>query len=67
MKPICAICGRRTMPAVFIGTEAVGPTCAKKIGLSKKMAPKNSKLRFATYKQPRTVADVNLELFPELT
>ena len=31
---ICAICGRATAkPAVMIGTEAIGPACARKAGL----------------------------------
>ena len=30
----CAICGRVThKPAVMIGTEAIGPACARKAGL----------------------------------
>lgn len=35
MKPICALCGRSTVPAVFIGAEPVGPTCARRAGLLK--------------------------------
>lgn len=31
----CAICGRVTMkPAVLLGAEAIGPTCAKRAGLT---------------------------------
>ena len=30
----CAICGRSTAkPAVLIGSEAIGPTCARRAGL----------------------------------
>lgn len=29
----CALCGRATMPAVFIGGMAVGPSCARKANL----------------------------------
>lgn len=34
----CAICGRRTVPAVMIGSEAIGPTCARRAGLMRKPA-----------------------------
>ena len=29
----CALCGRATVPAVFIGGMAVGPSCSRKAGL----------------------------------
>ncbi len=29
----CALCGRATVPAVFIGGMAVGPSCARKANL----------------------------------
>jgi hypothetical protein len=36
MKPACAICGRLTVPAAYIGAEPIGPTCARLAGLLKK-------------------------------
>jgi hypothetical protein len=69
MKPICSICGRRTTPFAFLGSEVIGPNCARKLGLTKKAAKtaKNGRLRFAAPKarqsqpgQPQTV-----DLFPE--
>jgi len=33
MKPICAICGRRTEPFVMIGNAVIGPKCAQRAGL----------------------------------
>lgn len=62
MKPICSICGRRTLPAVYLGSEVIGPTCAKRLGLTKRQgAGKNSRVRFAS--QPaRQVASVSKQL-----
>ena len=68
MKPICSICGRRTMPAVYLGNEAIGPTCAQKLGLTKTRAPaaKASRLRFPSQKVRQAQAGPQtIELFPE--
>jgi hypothetical protein len=46
MKPVCAICGRRTKPFVMIGSEAVGPKCAAKAGLTPGTAAKGIRLTF---------------------
>lgn len=46
MKHVCAICGRRTVPFVMIGSEAVGPKCAQKAGLTPGKAVKGSRLTF---------------------
>lgn len=46
----CAICGRQTAPAVFIGDAAIGPTCAKKAGFIKGRMAKGSLLRFVAPK-----------------
>ena len=40
----CALCGRQTMPAVYIGSEAVGPKCAKRAGLLALVSRKGSKV-----------------------
>lgn len=63
MKPICTICGRRTTPFVFIGLEPVGPSCARAMGLTKKKAPKGSRLRFMAYKPKREAVPQTLDLF----
>lgn len=49
----CAFCGRLTVPAVFIGNMAVGPTCAHKAGMTKGKFPKASAVRFVTRKPKR--------------
>ena len=45
MRSRCAICGRPTEPAVMIGSEAVGPRCARKAGLYAVAATKGSRVR----------------------
>ena len=40
MKLYCAVCGRATKPYAVIGSESIGPKCARKIGLSKRKASK---------------------------
>lgn len=36
----CAICHRVTMfPACFVGSEPIGPTCAKKTGIARFATP----------------------------
>lgn len=50
MKLVCAICGRRTVPFVMIGSEAVGPKCAAKAGLTPGKAAKGSRLKFTRAK-----------------
>lgn len=61
----CAICGRQTNPAVFIGAEAIGPTCARKAGLTKAKMPKGSRLRFVVA-GPREKGPQTGDLFPDL-
>lgn len=43
----CAICGRPTSPFAVIGSEVVGPKCAKRAGLVPSRMPKGSKVKFA--------------------
>lgn len=51
MRPLCTICRRPTTPFVFIGREPVGPTCARKLGLTKaKVSPRSLRITFAAYK-----------------
>lgn len=44
MKPICAICGRRTNPFAWLCGLPVGPKCAAKLGLTPGKAAKKIKL-----------------------
>lgn len=66
MRPLCALCGRPTKPAVMIGNEAIGPKCARAAGLFSSKIAKGSRVRFLKdntkpVKGPRT-----LDLFPEI-
>ncbi len=65
MRPICAMCGRPTVPFVMIGREAVGPKCARKAGLVPSKAPKGSRLRFVREKPPREAIPQTLDLFED--
>lgn len=63
----CSICGRTTMkPAVLLGAEAIGPTCAKRAGLDK-MKPRAGS-RLVLPRHPKATPDKGdtLDLFPEL-
>lgn len=53
MKPICAICGRRTTPFVMMGSEPIGPKCAAKAGLTPRKTPKGSRLQFLKLKRSK--------------
>lgn len=46
MKPLCALCGRRTTPFAWLGAEPIGPKCAAKAGLTPAKAPKGHRLKF---------------------
>lgn len=65
MKYRCAFCGRITEPAVMIGAEAVGPTCARRAGLLGKKAPKGSAVRIVSYKPKPTEAHETIDMFEE--
>ena len=65
MRPICAMCGRPTVPFVMIGREAVGPKCARKAGLVPSKAPKGSRLRFVREKPLREAIPQTLDLFED--
>lgn len=61
---ICAMCGRKTRPAMFIGNEAIGPKCGKRlIGVK---TGKNSRLRFVCKPASRETGSKTLDLFPEI-
>jgi hypothetical protein len=61
----CALCGRQTMPAVYIGSEAVGPKCAKRAGLLALVGRRGSRVAGAIKAQSRKRGADNLELFPD--
>ena len=68
MKPICSVCGRRTMPFAYLGSEVIGPNCARKLGLTKKAvkAAKSGSLRLAGKHARQVKADPQtIDLFPE--
>lgn len=59
MKHHCALCGRATVPAAFIGAEPIGPTCARRAGLLKPM--RGGRVRLARDPAPPP-APVQLDL-----
>lgn len=64
MRSICALCGRRTMPFVFIGQEPIGPKCAKRAGLTKMKVIKGSRMRFAAiHRSQKPKPSDTLDLF----
>ena len=65
MRPICAMCGRPTMPFVMIGSEAIGPKCARRAGLTPAKAQKGTKLRFLKLKPVREHIPQTLDLFDD--
>ena len=68
MKLRCAFCGRLTEPAVMIGTQAVGPTCARRAGLLGKKPAKGSAIRIVSYKAAaRTSEPQTIDMFEDLT
>lgn len=68
MKARCAMCGRPTEPAVMIGAEAIGPTCARRAGLLGRKPPKGSRVRFIGYKaSPRIPELETIDMFEDMT
>lgn len=68
MKLRCAFCGRPTEPAVMIGTQAVGPTCARRSGLLGKKPAKGSAIRIVSYKAAaRATEPATIDMFEDLT
>lgn len=62
MKPRCVFCNRPTEPFVMIGSEAVGPKCAKKQGLMPDKIQSSPRIRFLKYR-PSKPDSQNLDLF----
>lgn len=68
MKLTCAICGRKTEPFVFVGSEAIGPRCAAKAGFTRDKKSRGGRLSFAAnYKPRREPGPYTRDLFEELT
>lgn len=65
MRAYCVLCGRPTMPFVMLGSEAVGPTCARRAGLTPGNAPKGGRLRFVHIKPVRGPRPTTLDLFAD--
>ena len=66
LRPICAMCGKPTKPYVLIGREAIGPKCAARAGLTRRKAPKGSRLKFVkATPSERKRAHETLDLFPD--
>lgn len=67
MKMTCALCGRPTEPAILIGNEAIGPTCARNTGLMAVKVSKANRVRLVPKKPAgeRRRRAVTLDLFPE--
>jgi hypothetical protein len=57
----CLLCGRATVPAVTLGDRAIGPRCAKRMGLTQQAAKRNPRIRFHnTRPEPANVAQGEL-------
>lgn len=65
MRTRCAICGKPTQPAVMIGSEAVGPKCAKRAGLSRKKLA-GTKVQFLKALTRQDLDYTTLPLFSDL-
>lgn len=61
----CCMCGRLTVPYVFIGNSAVGPTCAAKHNLKPKKMQKGAKVHFPKLKPVREKVPTTRDLFDE--
>lgn len=62
----CALCKRPTVPAVYIGNQAIGPKCARRANLLGPKAPRGATSASKVNKQsanPRCA--VTLDLFAE--
>lgn len=64
----CALCGRSlTTPTVMIGSEAIGPVCARKAGLTKLARKTGSRvLRFGRPTAQEVRDTRTIDLFEDL-
>ena len=53
------------MPFVMIGSEAIGPKCARRAGLTPAKAPKGTKLKFLKLKPVREHVPQTPDLFDD--
>lgn len=65
MRLRCAFCGKLTVPFVMIGTEAVGPKCAKRAGLNRKTMA-GTKVQFVQPMKGVRQESQNLSLFDDI-
>lgn len=65
MRLRCAFCGKLTVPFVMIGTEAVGPKCAKRAGLNRKSMA-GTKVQFVKALPQSQLHPRTLPLFADL-
>ncbi|WP_275272313.1 hypothetical protein [Limnobacter sp. P1] len=65
MRLRCAFCGKLTVPFVMIGTEAVGPKCAKRAGLNRKTMA-GTKVQFVKTLSQSQLHPRTLPLFADL-
>lgn len=65
MKLRCVFCGRQTIPALMIGAQAVGPTCAKRAGLLQTKPRKGSGIVIFKRKQVKDDCGT-MDLFKQL-
>ena len=68
MMDRCAVCGRPTTPYAYIGSEALGPHCARRMGIVKGKTVKGSRIRFVDPgpKTPKERIPVTMDLFDNL-
>jgi hypothetical protein len=65
MRLTCALCGRLTIPAVMIGNQAVGPSCAKRAGLLQSKPRKGSSIVILKRKQEKNDCET-MDLFEDI-
>lgn len=63
----CAICGRPTLkPAVLLGAEAIGPTCARRAGLTAIKPRAGSRMVLPRHQRRPSERGETLDLFESL-
>lgn len=65
MRMKCAMCGKPTQPFVMIGSEAIGPKCAKRAGMNRKTLA-GTRAQFVKALTKQQLDPRNLPLFADL-
>ena len=60
----CLYCGRETKPFLTIGSQAIGPKCAKRMGLTRQATRKNPRIKWHA-RQEAQKDEAQAELFDE--